>query len=151
VPSINFTKIHSFKMPARDKYHNQIKEALEKENWEITHDPYVIETEDLNYSIDLGAEKIIGAQKGNQKIAIEIKSFLRESAVSEFHTALGQFLNYKLGLQEVDNERILFLAMPQSAYQKLRKKPLIMRSIETYEVKLIVFDVDEKRILQWKK
>ncbi len=103
-------------MPAKDKYHNHIKEALIKENWRITHDPYVIETEGVNYPVDLGAEKIIAAQKGNQIIAIEIKSFLKESAVSEYHTALGQFLNYRIGLAEVEGDRKLFLAIPKEAY-----------------------------------
>ena len=50
-------------------------------------------------SIDLGAEQLIGAQKDNQKIAVEIKSFLsKSSAISEFNTALGQFINYRAAL-----------------------------------------------------
>lgn len=136
-------------MPARDRYHNHIKKALIKDGWEITHDPYIIETEGINYSVDLGAEKMIAAKKGNQKIAIEIKSFLKESAVSEYHTALGQFLNYRIGLVETDNDRILYLALPQVAYIRLKKLPLIMKSIKEYKLRLIIFSVDKKEIVKW--
>lgn len=44
--------------------------------------------------IDLGAESIAAAEREGQKIAIEIKSFLGASSISEFHTALGQYFNY---------------------------------------------------------
>jgi hypothetical protein len=47
-------------------------------------------------SIDLAAEKLIAAEREGEKIAVEVKSFLeRSSAISEFHTALGQFINYR--------------------------------------------------------
>jgi len=45
--------------------------------------------------VDLGAEKLIAAEKNGKKIAVEIKNFLATSNISEFHTAVGQFLNYR--------------------------------------------------------
>lgn len=46
--------------------------------------------------IDLGVERLLGAERGDGKIAVEVKSFLaRASAISEFHMALGQFINYR--------------------------------------------------------
>ena len=48
-------------MPAKDKYHSHIKEALEKDGWIITHDPYIIEARGVTYQVDLGAEKVIAA------------------------------------------------------------------------------------------
>lgn len=97
----------------------------------------------------MGAEKIIGAQKGNKKIAIEIKSFLKESVVSEYHTALGQFLNYRIGLMEIEDDRELYLAMPKLAYDRIKKLPILMKSIEVYEIKLIVFSITAKSIVEW--
>ncbi len=29
-------------MAAKDKYHQQVRHALEKEGWTITHDPYML-------------------------------------------------------------------------------------------------------------
>lgn len=50
--------------------------------------------------IDLGAERLIAAEKQGEKIAIEVKTFSRPSAISEFYTALGQFLSYQFALEE---------------------------------------------------
>ena len=47
---------------------------------------------------DFGAEKMIAAERGNQLIAVEIKSFVGPSVVREYHGALGQFLNYRMAL-----------------------------------------------------
>lgn len=103
---------------ARDKFHNAVRYGLEKEGWEITHDPLRLEFgEDDRIEIDLGAEQILAAQRTDQKIAVEIKSFLNDSAILDFHLALGQFLNYRLVLETIEPERILYLAILLSAYQ----------------------------------
>ena len=93
-------------MPARDIFHDAVIHALERDEWKITHDPYLIYYELGKMYIDLGAEK------ENQTIAVEIKSFIQTAAVSEFHTALGQFIHYRTILQESEPERILYLAIP---------------------------------------
>jgi hypothetical protein len=80
-------------MSARDLFHDTVKAALRKEGWVITHDPLTIDLADGQLQIDLGAERLIAAHKGEQRIAVEIKSFAAPSAISEFHTALGQYLN----------------------------------------------------------
>jgi len=54
----------------------------------------------VDMEIDLGAEQVISAERQGVKIAIEVKSFLtRRSAISEFHRALGQFINYRMALR----------------------------------------------------
>lgn len=50
--------------------------------------------------IDLGAEKLLAAEREGEKIAVEIKSFLSPSAITDFHLALGQFLNYRTALRK---------------------------------------------------
>lgn len=74
---------------ARDRYHDLVRLALEQENWQVTHDPLVLEAGVRNVNIDLGAEKLIGAERGTEKIAIEIKSFLNPSPMTDFYHALG--------------------------------------------------------------
>jgi hypothetical protein len=86
-------------MAAKDKFHNVVKIAIEKDGWTITDDPLFIRAEDVDFYIDLGAEKVLAAEKAGQKIAVEIKSFLGASEVNEFHSALGQFLNYRSALR----------------------------------------------------
>ncbi len=137
---------------AKDKYHQLVVEALQKDGWTITHDPYKIQLNDINYyEIDLGAERMIAAEKNNQKIAVEIKSFLRESVISDFHTAVGQFINYRVGLQEVEADRILFLALPLIAYKRIERLPLLLKTIEHSDIKLLIFDPNKIKIAKWQQ
>jgi hypothetical protein len=98
-------------MSARDIFHNAVRLALEKDGWLITADPLIFIVYTIEFRIDLGAERLLGAEKEGQKIAVEIKSFLEKSAISEFHTALGQTLNYRSILRKEEPDRILYLAI----------------------------------------
>lgn len=139
-------------MAAKDILHDHLKEALLQDGWTITHDPLAISTEDgIDIAIDLAAERIIAAQKSDEKIAVEVKSFMSLSIFYEFHTALGQFLNYREVLDEYEPIRILFLAVPLEAYQTLFQRKTIQRVLERYQVNLIVFDPETKRIVTWRK
>jgi endonuclease IV len=57
---------------AKDIYHQIVKEALEKDGWLITHDPYLLNRNSKSkpYEIDLGAEKILIAERGVEHIAV---------------------------------------------------------------------------------
>ncbi|HEY9802629.1 MAG TPA: element excision factor XisH family protein [Leptolyngbyaceae cyanobacterium] len=77
-------------MAAKDVFHQVVKSALLKDGWTITDDPLSLQLDSDQVFIDLGAERLIAAQRDNEKIAVEIKSFLAPSSLSEFHTALGQ-------------------------------------------------------------
>ncbi|WP_016949021.1 XisH family protein [Anabaena sp. PCC 7108] len=138
-------------MSAKDIFHNTVKIALEKENWQITDDPlYLRLTALVKIRIDLDAEKLIDAEKDNHKIAVEVKSFLGLSAISEFHTAIGQFLNYRIALGQQDPERILYLAISQDIYQEFFTDSFIQTVLQTYEIKLLVFDINKEEIVLWK-
>jgi XisH protein len=82
-------------MSAKDRYHNAVRNALLKEKWKLT-DPLILKFENEDeVRIDLGAERLLIANRGQEKIAVEVKSFLSESALFDYHAALGQFLNYR--------------------------------------------------------
>jgi XisH protein len=108
-------------MAARDAFHNAVKQGLIKDGWTITHDPFVIRLGKRNMLIDLAAENLLAARREDQNIAVEIKSFTGPSDVEEFHSALGQFLNYRVALQDKRPEYKLFLAIPLETYQDFFK------------------------------
>ena len=81
---------------------------------------------------------------------MEVKSFLGLSAISEFHTAIGQFLNYRIALGQQDPERILYLAISQDIYQEFFTDSFIQTVLQTYEIKLLVFDINKEEIVLWK-
>lgn len=134
----------------RDKYHDNVRAALEKEGWTITHDPYFIRLGKRKGFVDLGAE-IIGAERGAERIAVEIKSFGGHSEVDDFEDALGQFLLYKPALALKEPDRNLFLAMPRDFYTNLFDDLYFQQVLKIYEVRIIVYDVEQNLIEQWIK
>jgi hypothetical protein len=136
---------------ARDLFHQIAKDALIKEGWTITHDPFPVDYGDVQMQIDLGAERLVAATKDSEEIAVEIKSFASPSAISEFHTAVGQYLNYRRALRAQEPARILFLAVPSQTYNDFFRLRFIQEGIEEYQIHLIVYDVEERRIVKWTK
>ncbi|MGB3205008.1 MAG: XisH family protein [Crinalium sp.] len=137
-------------MPAKDLFHNTVKTALEKDGWTITEEHLFIQVEDVDFYIDLTAERILAAEKTGQKIAVEVKSFLGASDVTEFHTALGQCLNYRSALRLTEPDRILYLAVPVDVYDEFFSRRFIQRIIGEYQVKLLIFNPAREEIVQWK-
>jgi XisH protein len=136
-------------MAAKDKFHAVVRIALEKEQWKITDDPLRLEVGGTKFEIDLGAEQLLAAERGEQKIAVEIKTFLSDSPLTDYHAALGQFLNYRLALEISDPTRILYLAVPISTYEAFFKREFAQISVERYQIKQIIYDPIQEVIVQW--
>ncbi|NEQ98129.1 MAG: fatty-acid oxidation protein subunit alpha, partial [Cyanothece sp. SIO2G6] len=111
---------------ARDRFHSVVRSALKKEDWQITADPYEIRVDEVDFEIDLAAETLIAAVRHQKKIAVEVKSFIAPSNVSDFHTALGQFLNYRDALDIVEPDRLLYLAVRQTIYESFFQRRFII-------------------------
>src|SRR5215831_8065 len=82
-------------MPAPDIYHPVVKNALIKDGWTITHDPYTLTFGQRNVFVDLGAERLIAAERQHDKIAVEIKGFQSASDIRDLEMALGQYVFYR--------------------------------------------------------
>lgn len=136
-------------MPAKDIYHNAVKNALVKDGWTITHDPLHIGFGGFDFFIDLGAENLIGADKDGKRIAVEIKSFAGTSSLTEFHLAVGQFLNYRLVLKQEEPERILYLAVSEYIHNTFFTTIFGQLATESHKLKLIVFDESQEVITRW--
>lgn len=134
---------------SKDFFHEAVKRGLEKDQWIVTNDPLELEWEKVTVKIDLGAERLIAAERGEEKIAVEIKSFISPSAISDFHTALGQFLNYRIMLEVNEPDRLLYLAIPLEAYQTFFQTSLAQVAIKRHQLKLIVYKPLTEEIVQW--
>lgn len=135
----------------KDFYHNNVREALLKDGWKITDEPYFIKIEEIGYEIDFGAEPLLAAEKDELRIAIEVKSFVGPSTVNEFHKAVGQFNDYSVALEIQDPERVLFLAVPHEIWNQFFQKRVIKKSLERIQAKLIVYNPITNEIIQWIK
>jgi hypothetical protein len=135
---------------AKDIFHNTVKIALQKEGWKITHDPYQLRYGVADVYIDIAAEEAIAAEKEGRKIAVKVKSFAGGSTISEFHTALGQFLNYRIAIEvSSEPERMLYLAVPTDTYQMFLRFEPAKTVIERYEIRLIIYNPTREAIDQW--
>ncbi len=137
---------------AKDVFHQQVKHALIKDGWKITHDPLTIRiSEAVKLQIDLAAETAIAAERDSEKIAVEIKSFISDSDISSFHTALGQYLNYCQALEEQEPDRVVYLAIPVETYEDFFQLSFIKRALSRYQVKLLIYDPKLEEIKEWTK
>ncbi|MBH8575565.1 XisH family protein [Nostocaceae cyanobacterium CENA369] len=136
-------------MPAKDIYHNAVKNALKKENWYITNDPFILKWGARDLYIDLGAQKLIAAEKSGQKIAVEVKSFIGASPVADLENALGQYILYYDILSRLEPDRRLYLAIRQETYSELFQEPIGKILIENQRLCLLVFDSEREVIREW--
>jgi XisH protein len=102
---------------AKDIYHEAVRIALEADGWTITDDPYYLKAKPHTLRVDLGAEKLFAAEKGLDKIAVEIKSFIKDSFIYDFYEASGQYQFYEEFLEEQEKERVLYLAISEVIYK----------------------------------
>ncbi len=136
-------------MPAKDIYHDTVKNALLNEGWTVTHDPLVLRWGTTDVYIDLGAEQLLAAEKQGQKIAVEIKSFVGQSHIDDLEKALGQYILYRNILEEKEPDRVLYLAVHEEALENVFEEAIGQLLIEKNQINLLVFDKKKQVILQW--
>ena len=135
-------------MPAKDRYPHAVRYALEADGWTITADPLTLRVGTRDLYVDLGAEKLLAAERGNEKIAIEIKTLSGPSPIASLEQAIGQFILYSDALELLEPERLLFLAVPESA-RELLAEPIGQLLLSKGRLRLLVFSSEQERILQW--
>ena len=138
-------------MARKDIFHEHVKRALEADSWIITDDPYKIKVGGIYQEIDLGAERLIAAEREHEKIAVEVKSFIDKSPMSNFHEALGKFINYRRALRKKEPNRVLYLAIPEPVYNKFFSKPFIEEAVVEESLYLIIYSIEETKITLWIK
>ena len=136
-------------MPAKDIYHDAVKNALVKDGWEIANDPLRLTWGVREFFVDLGVSKLIAARKAEQMIAVEIKGFTSRSAIADLEQALGQYLLYRAVLEEVRRDCLLYLAISRATYQGIFAEPIGTLIVNKYRLNLWVFDAKNEEVLQW--
>ncbi|MFN8747448.1 MAG: XisH family protein [Pseudanabaena sp.] len=136
-------------MPAKDIYHDAVKNALVGDGWEITDDPYIIKYQDAELYADLAAQKPIAAKRQDQKIVVEIKSFIGKSPMYDFHNALGQYIVYQNLIQLTEPEYKLYLAIDDFTYSSFFQRASIQVITKQNSLKIIVVDTQQEQIQLW--
>ncbi len=137
-------------MPVKDKYHENVKNALIKDGWTITDDPLHLKWGKKDLYVDLGAEKLIVAEKGTQKIAVEVKTFGGDSEVADLEQAIGQYFTYLAVMKRKYPDRLLYIAVHEDVFIDIfEEEPLGKLIAEEYKIPLIVFNPKQEVVVQW--
>jgi XisH protein len=136
-------------MPKLDIIHNSVKNALIKDGWLITDDPYVIQYRRTTLYADLGAERPIAAERNGQKLVVEVKSFIGASKIQDLKEALGQYDIYRYLLEETAPDRKLYIAISQVAYNIFFTQDVTQLILNRHQLPIIVVDLETEEIKQW--
>jgi hypothetical protein len=137
-------------VPAKNIYHDAVVHALTADGWTITDDPLRISFGNRDLYVDLGAERTtIGAEKGEQRIAVEIQSFLNPSPVRDLQEAVGQYDIYRAILTENESDRLLYLAVPLRVYEGLLTTRFGQLIVRRLDLRVLVFDHQKECVVQW--
>ncbi|MFP4102008.1 element excision factor XisH family protein [Coleofasciculus sp.] len=134
---------------AKDVYHDTVKTALEKDEWIITDELFRLTVGSRSIYIDLGAEKLLSAEKEGRKIAVEIKGFSSPSPVNDLEKALGQYILYQEALKRSEPQRVLYLAISDEVYLDFFQEEIAKMVVETQQLKLIIFDPENEEVVKW--
>lgn len=136
-------------MPAKDIYHDTVKRALIKDGWTITAENMRFPWGGTQTYIDILAEEIFIAEKEGRKIAVEVKSFIGKSNLSEFEKAIGQFIIYRIAMRKKEPNRELFLAVEKEVYNEFFLNPDVIELVESESLRILIFDKKTEAIVKW--
>ncbi len=136
-------------MPAKDLFHDCVRHALIHDGWTITHDPLRLTWGDKDLYVDLGAERLMAAEKSGQRIAVEIKSFVGDSEVDDLEKAVGQYVLYRAVLAQREPERVLFLAVPELIIRDVFDQSLGELLLKDQSIRVLGFDPQTEIITRW--
>ena len=136
-------------MPKLDIIHYAVKNALIKDGWIITDDPYVIQYRTTTLYADLGAQQPIAAEREGQKLVVEVKSFIGASKIQDLKEALGQYDIYRYLLEETAPDRKLYVAVSAIAYKSFFTQDVIQLIVNRHQLPLIIVNTEVEEIVQW--
>lgn len=138
-------------MPAIDQIHNAVRNALIKDGWTITDDPFVIAYAEVTLFADLAAERALALERGDRKIVVEVKSFGGRSPMHDLKIMLGQYDLYRTFLPMVAPDRQLYLAISDRIYRSLFAQEAIQLVVRRYDLPFLVVDTTVEEVVTWTK
>ncbi len=102
-----------------------------------------------NLFVDLGAEAPVAAEKQGRKIAVEIKSFLSLSAVTDLERAIGKYTLYGFLMARQDPDRTIFLAITADVYEEVFEVKGARDLIPGMGLRIMVFDLKTESVVKW--
>ncbi|MBD2199126.1 MULTISPECIES: XisH family protein [Calothrix] len=136
-------------MPAKDIYHDAVKNALIKDGWTIIADPYFLQYEDAELYADLFVEKSLLVEQEGRKIVVEIKSFISPSPMKDFENALGQYILYRDILRLANKDYEIYLAIRDTIFDTFFLRKSIQAVVKRNQIEFIIFNNEREEITLW--
>jgi hypothetical protein len=92
---------------------------------------------------------LLSAEKQQQKIVVEIKSFLGVLIIMDLEQALGQYVLYQKILEVKEPERVRYLAVTTRVARELFTVEIGQLLLDTKSVRVLVFDAEKEEVIQW--
>ena len=137
-------------MPAKNLDHDAVRDALIADGWTITDDPLTVRYGNRRVYVDIGAERTLAAERDGRRIAIEIQSFVGDSHMDSLHHAVGQYCVYRVLLARTKANRELYLAVTEGVYSEALSDQIGQAVIADLDIKLLIFDASNRRVVEWK-
>lgn len=136
-------------MPRRDTIHDAVKNALVKDGWTVTNDPFRIHYGDMDVFADLRIEKAEGENLTRRALVIEIKSFVEDSAAHSLGTALGQYEMYRTLLRHVAPGDRLYLAISDTVYERQFVREAFQLIVQEHDLAMVIVNVEQEEVVRW--
>lgn len=135
-------------MPSFDRCHEQVMRALQKDGWRITEQQVPMKLGRRRVFIDLCVT--YGANGSRQQIAlVEVKCFPDpQNTTQEIYTAVGQYILYRAMLRELELDMPLYLSIPEAIFNAVFDT-IVQRAIAESQIKLVIINLDEERVIRW--
>lgn len=133
-------------MPAKDRYHDVVVRALQKDGWTIIAEQIALSMPARRLWIDIRAQK----EAQNALILVEVKGFeTPASAVAYLADAIGQCVLYQTILEYVGITDPLYMAVPAAAFAGILGEEIGRQAIRKAQIRVIVFDPEQEEIVRW--
>ncbi len=137
-------------MPIKAFYHDTVINSLLADGWTITDNPLPITFDGQKIYPDPSEEReVIAARKRDKNIVVITKSFLGSSLLRDFEEALGQYSIVRILLERQNDDRQVYLAVPERIYESLFTEELGRLVVKSQQIRLIVFDEGAGRVVNW--
>lgn len=71
------------------------------------------------------------------------------SPMRQLETAIGQYVIYRVVIEWLQLDRVLYMAVPSSAYEMIFREAIGQIAIEKLDLKRMVFNPDKEEIKRW--
>jgi len=133
-------------LPAKDRYHDRLKNALIKDQWRITDEQVKLKMGERRLWIDLEAEH----QTERTLILVEVKEMVSPSQVDDLANSVGQYLMYRVALENKNIQIPLYMAVSTTTLRGILSEEIGQLMIERFQISLIIFDPDSEVITEWR-